>query len=669
MSRAGSHLRLLVPALAALVVLALAATAQADYEQVGLFGQGGSGEQLRFSTAAAVNTTGAGGVEAGSVYTTGTRAVSRYNAKGEIKEVWGWGTIASGPDLPNQVNTLKVNATSGTYELKATTAEGLGIYTKGSKVATSVFAEVGSFHVGDLLNNERQVTGNITVGSNIVTGVSTVEEGFIGRAIHGSGIPPNTTITGQSLEAKTLTLSQAASETRSGVSLRTESVITAVGNGTIEFSAASGQTSFSGRDRITGRETTAPIPYNASATELKEAFVALPAFGPGDVSVTGTSGNYELTFEGSYAGSPVELASTESTLAGGVPSSSVAIATLVRAETSGFQRCHPDNGDVCVSPENSPTGGTHAEEEFSALSGVAVDQSTGYVYVLNEILTSNGGREHNLIEIFSADGSEVITRFGDGGTETETFDEGPAKLHPTPGGGIRRIAVDESGKVYLTDISLGNREQRVMCFQPESPGDYKHYEYCGRPQDINLKVGSFYLSQLALDDSGHLYVGDLQAYQELSLAEPTAPPLCTYNTNGQGIGMTVNPLTGEVFFFNSNNQRIYRLKPCDPAKGTFEEAQARIKGSPLPAQVMALAFNPTLSWGPQPPPGRPLRSRRRTAHRRDPALQRPRLHPRPRRSALAGGCLGVGLKHPHYLGGPARRNQPQRLWHPLRLPV
>jgi len=364
---ARTYLRFWVPALAALAALALSATAQADYEQVGLFAQEGNGAQLQGSRGIAVNITGAGGVEAGSVYVASLNRVSHYNAKGEIKEVWGKNTIASGPD-----------------------------------------------------------------------------------------------------------------------------------------------------------------------------------------------------------------------------------------QSTGFERCRPANGDTCTQESPSFIPGEEVGE-FAGLEAIAIDQSTGYVYV---VYTPGFGRTHNLIEVFSADGSESIARFGDAGTfNGESFDEGPAKLHPLPPVN-RGIAVDESGKLYLTDIGNGGSEYRVMCFAPESPGDYEHYAYCGRAQDIKESLlGASYLSLLALDNAGHIYVGGEGAFQELSLAEPAAPPLCTANASGQAYAMTVNPLTGELFYFNSNNGKIYRLKPCDPAKGEFEAAQAPVKGTPPALEVRALAINPTLSWGPNRPPG------------------------------------------------------------------
>jgi hypothetical protein len=357
--RGAKVLRALVPALAAIAVLALAATAQADYEQVGLFGQSGNAEQLNLSTGVAINTTGAGGVEPGSLYVSAGNQVSRYNAKGEIEEVWGWNVIVSGPD---------------------------------------------------------------------------------------------------------------------------------------------------------------------------------------------------------------------------------------KSPTGGFERCRPANGDICARPDRPRHG--EGVGYFFQTHDVAVDQSTGYVYVLNQVEHSLHEREHNLIEVFSADGSEVIARFGDAPAEGETVETAPEKVPQTGS-----IVVDEDGTVYLGAIGSNSYPSRVMCFQPEN-GNFEHYAYCGRSQDIEAEEPH----RLALDDAGHLYVANQEFIQEFSSAASTAT-LCTYVTHGQLYAMTVNPITGEVFYYNLTDSTIHRLKPCNPAKGKFEEAQARVKISPVGPVIRGLAFNSALSWGPNRPPG------------------------------------------------------------------
>ncbi len=527
-------------ALAALLCLGLlfASAASADYEQVGNFAQSGNGEQFWSNVSGmSVNVNGAGGVEPGSVYASTKNRVSRYNAKGEIEEVWGWNTIASGPDLPNQVSALEVNATSGTYVLRADTAKGVTDTIEGSNVFTNLWTETGSYHVGDEIN--RGIPGGVSLDHS------------------GEG-----------------------------------ATITAVGPDTVEASAASLYSSYDkagarNRRLLYVDEFTAPIPYNASAAEVQEALLALPAFGPGDVLVSGAPGDYEISFAGAYAGTPVELESSESTLAGGTASATVA--TVVEAFTPGFQRCRPGDGDVCVAQELSSAPGELGVGAFTATQGISVDQSTGNVYVVN----GAQGRAENLIEVFSADGSEVIARFGATGPAGQT-----ERLHEF-NGLSRGVAVDDSGRIYLGDIASG--KYRVMCFRPQSPGDYQHYVYCGSSQDLK----TVYPLQVALDDAGHLYVAEQGLVEERSPAEPSAPALCTYLTHGQLVSMTVNPLTGEVFYFNSsgNDRSVHRLKPCDPAKGQFEEAQARVKPTPATEEIYALAVNPSLSWGPERPAG------------------------------------------------------------------
>jgi hypothetical protein len=582
--------------------------AQADYEQVAHFAT--EGTELPHGTAMAVNTTGAGGVEPGSLYLSAgdfDNRIVRYSPTGEPKEIWGPETIASGPDLPDQLNTVTVSATSGTYELTAQTGRAHGEFTSGSKTVIGVKTEVGDIRAGDVMESTTggevatvNATGDIASGSTTVTAASNINEWVDGMAIYGPGIPIGTTVTSVStgaLDSGTLTLSRPVTEAKSGDPLRGRTMIAAVSAGTLELSIpAMSSSSLVERYEtpITVAETTAPIPYNASSTAFKAAFVALPAFEGADLSVAGGPGTggtafYQLGFEGAYAGSPVSISSTESTLVGGVPSSAVEIATVVKAATSGFQRCRLYVGDRCTNYSPRLPEGVGL---FDDPKGVAVDQTTGDVYVLNSAEPNEGeSREHNLIEVFSADGSEVIARFGDAaGQEHPATTEEPEKIHGPFGG--HSIAVDESGKVYVGD---GEAPHRVMCFRPESPGDYEHYVYCGPSQDIQTQ----YPLHLALDRAGHLYVAEENFIQEFNPSEPAAPSLCTAIPKGDLYAMTTNPETGEVFYFNgsTNGKKVYRLKSCDPAVGQFEQAQTPISVEPPTTDIYALVFNPSFSWG------------------------------------------------------------------------
>jgi hypothetical protein len=543
--------RLIATAATLVLALLLASSASADYQQVGHFAQSGEGEQLEYSSGAAVNVDGAGGVEPGSVYVSAPERVLRYGPKGEFKEAWGWNTIASGPDLPNQVNALKVTATSGAYRLEVSTAKGrVEEIAKGSNVITGLWTETGAFQVGD----------SISAPSN------------------ESVFPAGTTVV-------------------------------AVGAGTLELSASATRRGFGNSGvEVRALETTAPIPYDATAAELKAALVALPAFGAADVTVTGGPGDatgttpYELTFEGAYAGNEVGISATESSLAGGNPSSSASVTTSVSPTgTPHYERCRVASGDHCTRPTGQGTNHGEGLGHFNGLRGIAIDQSTGYIYVLNGAEYVNNNREHNLIEVFSADGSESIARFGDAGQQSpaETIEAGPEKLHKYSG-----LAVDETGKAYVVDREIPfPYRTRLMCFKPQSPGDYHHYAYCGRPSDLSFPSGEATPEYIALDEAGHLYGARAEALWEYSLPE-LAAPLCGREVRDGGLkAMAPNPRTGEVFYFDYQDHKVHRLGPCDPGVGEFKEAQAPILAQPKTGEgvggIRGLAVNPDLVWGPE----------------------------------------------------------------------
>jgi hypothetical protein len=72
-----------------LLALLVAAPARAAYEKLSDFGK----NELVSASGLAVNVSGAGGVEAGSVYAVGSRyrRVARYTPTGTFQEAWGWG--------------------------------------------------------------------------------------------------------------------------------------------------------------------------------------------------------------------------------------------------------------------------------------------------------------------------------------------------------------------------------------------------------------------------------------------------------------------------------------------------------------------------------------------------------------------------------------------------
>ena len=285
-----------------------------------------------------------------------------------------------------------------------------------------------------------------------------------------------------------------------------------------------------------------------------------------------------------------------------------------------FQRCgpayaaEPRPAGAFASCRPAPTsgqGGNGGEQigHFSGLVGVAVNRASGEVYVLNA--RSPNYREHHLIEVFSPTGEPVGEGFGDSAnpssTPPESIEESPEKLHKQGISYQNGIAVDEAGVVYVIDQDFpfvqGIPQRRIMSFEPESPGDYEHYVYAGRAKDIDTGPEES-AHRISLVGSNRLVAASGKQIREYPTGGGSTP-LCEREvTGGEAVGMAANPDSGEVFFFVEGRiSRLRRLGPCDEASGKFEELQAPVVPEPTSNELLALAVNPSLAWGPLRPAG------------------------------------------------------------------
>jgi hypothetical protein len=287
-----------------------------------------------------------------------------------------------------------------------------------------------------------------------------------------------------------------------------------------------------------------------------------------------------------------------------------------------FQRCGPDGEaahPTCPplddgSHVSSSSGWGVAGEGIGQIArpnGIAVDQTTGNVYVFNK------GRQKGVVQVFSADGSAQLGSFGEFGKRAnfpepaESIEEGPAKFH---GGSVygNSLTVNSQGVVYIGDEDLAEanspHHQRIMSFEPASPGDYEHYVYAGRSKDIEKALAhpnedGFLSGPIAGDSAGDLFLSTGSVIYELAPPSPT--PLCEYDPQTGGIeGMTVDPETGEVYLFSFKKHRVERLV----CQGGQFVAVENIALSPKPTQLMAIGFDSTqsfaeLSPGEPGPPG------------------------------------------------------------------
>jgi hypothetical protein len=259
-----------------------------------------------------------------------------------------------------------------------------------------------------------------------------------------------------------------------------------------------------------------------------------------------------------------------------------------------YDRCGPALGvdgegkakKPCFPAVDSPSSGQALD--------VDVDQETGEVFVLNV-----GTPGSKLIVAYSADGSKELTRFGEEAPSGETIAESPQKLHDPAGPG--GLAVGKAGVVYVYDQEGSQVVKRLMAFKPNGSGGY---EYAGTAEDIG--VGNPHRpTRPVADAAGHLYVASNSTFvEEYDPAHPAAAPVCTYEQKKGGItSITVNPLTGEPYFYSSRisegfkTKTVHQLGPCNPATGKFEGPKGEAKVgqfevTPERAELYGLAYDP-----------------------------------------------------------------------------
>jgi hypothetical protein len=288
---------------------------------------------------------------------------------------------------------------------------------------------------------------------------------------------------------------------------------------------------------------------------------------------------------------------------------------LEPGEPDAYARCGPAyigtaNPAEHTSVECRRATGTRKGEhpgQFSEPLGVAVDQVTGDVYVLNARTESSGApRQRHLVEVLTAKGELVGEGFGNAADRSSTppksIAETPSELHLGEGA----LAVDSSGTVYLYDEDYRQVENpsppRLVSFEPCVADDYANYCYAaGKDIDAQISHGEP-VKQISLIGDDRIVVSGEAAIAEYPIGSQSATPVCTRSVSGQLKGMTVNDLTGELFFYRLTDDTLHRLAPCNEETGTWQELQS-IKLQPAVREDLALAVNPTKAWGASRPPG------------------------------------------------------------------
>jgi hypothetical protein len=257
-------------------------------------------------------------------------------------------------------------------------------------------------------------------------------------------------------------------------------------------------------------------------------------------------------------------------------------------------RCGPDGNPVQPTCTSVPGGGSQSSTD------VDVDQVTGNVYV-----ASQGGfpAGSQVIYVYSPDGSELIAQFGEVAPSSDTIAMSPEKIHAQHFSYAGSIAVDALGDVYVFDAH--STEHRLMKFEPQAPGDYEHYVYAGQSQDLFAGPGTFFSIAPVIDSAGNIYViggSNGGVIAELDPSRPSAPPVCEFEfPGGQIQSMTVNPQSGEVFFFSSTDRKFHQLSACN-GEGEFAETAA-FGPAPKRTRIGSMALDPVRQFDPDRPAG------------------------------------------------------------------
>ena len=271
-----------------------------------------------------------------------------------------------------------------------------------------------------------------------------------------------------------------------------------------------------------------------------------------------------------------------------------------------LERCGPEGLVAQPTCKKQPEGGGGAVD-------VDVDQSTGDVYVLREPPFDTSAHteveeetyyaEHMLVHVYSADGSKLIAEFGMEAPQAKTVAQSPGKIHDTllAGSLAVNLAVNSAGDVYIYDQNPDGSEEHLMEFVPGVPGDYEHYVYAGQAHDLTWNVRP---TRPVIDAAGFVYVASEEAVAELGPADPGAPPICEYRSPTGGIeSMTVDPLTGEVFFYDYHDHRVHQLSACG-VEGKFVEVSKTAPLSPGRSSTGGgLAFDPVRRFAAGRAPG------------------------------------------------------------------
>ncbi len=203
-----------------------------------------------------------------------------------------------------QASTGDEGSRVGEMEPYDITVDSSGNIYVGGQSRVQKFASDGTFLLmfgGDVVSDGATGSGDLSAGSKVVTDVVTTSRFFeVGQLLTGAGIPPETTI--DAVGPGTITLSKPASSSGDDVAL-----VAPVGTGNVPINArqtigpAANQAgevptggtftlTFETPDPSPSKQTTAPIPRDATASEVESSLGSLSTLTAAEIDVTGPAG-------------------------------------------------------------------------------------------------------------------------------------------------------------------------------------------------------------------------------------------------------------------------------------------------------------------------------------------------------------------------------------------
>jgi len=281
----------------------------------------------------AVRTLGAGGAgelnepmglavdSGGNVYVVdySNHRIQKFDREGHFLRTWGGGVISGGAagagDLSSgSTKVVNLTTTAKAFEIgqritgtgipAGTIVSDLGIGTltlsKAATASGSAIAITAPEGAGNVPTNERKtvsIEGSPTGGSFTLTYVA----GELAATLASGSNQVTNTHVGSELTVGSFHVGDRILAQQGAIPAATS--IAAIDTATGSLTLSANATSTTSNERVAATETTAPIPYNATAAEVREKLQALTAIGAGNVEVEGAAGGpWTVEFKGPLLG-------------------------------------------------------------------------------------------------------------------------------------------------------------------------------------------------------------------------------------------------------------------------------------------------------------------------------------------------------------------------------